>query len=292
MNLFLRTALLATGLSLQQLAGMAQTVTVVGGNLISALSPINHAAPDGVYEGIYLQSQIMQAGQISRLAIDKTDGTLLTPLDGVSIYLKMTTATAFTAGPIDSTGYTRVFRGAFPNATAAGFQEITLSQPFAYNNTDNLSVLIIRRGGTNISSTVGPRARYRYGTVSGRNVSRRYTAAPVITPATQLAVSNILVNLRLEFSTPSAVRASAGATAAQLYPNPAPAEATLDAREWTGPLRYYITDALGRTVRPATALPASASGLHQLPLASLPAGSYHLHLSNGTQHRVLPLVRQ
>jgi hypothetical protein len=289
MSLLLRTAALVTGLFLARLPAPAQSVTVTGGTLVSALSPINHATTDGVYECIYLQGQLNQAGLITRLGFEKTDGAINTYLDGISIYLRHTSAVVFSAGLIDSSGYTRVFRGAFPNATASGYQEVLLSTPFPYNNVDNLSVLIIRRGGTSLSSTVGQRARYLYGNLSGRNPSRRYTGAAAITPATMLTASTILVNTRFTFGTGTATLGANLAGRPALYPNPASETTTLDAQLWIGNLSYSITDALGRIVRPQSVLPASGTATYPIPLTGLPPGTYHLFISNGEQRAVLRL---
>lgn len=273
----------------------AQQVTVAAGTLTSAISPINHANPDGVWECIYLQSQLNQAGQITQLAFEKLDGTNVGPLDGVTVYLKTTTATQFTAGPIDSAGYQRVFRGSFPNATPSGYQVLTLAQPFAYNNTENLSVLIIRRGGTNRTSAVSPaansRARYAYGIVTGRDVCRRYNSAVPISNTTQLTPINYLSNLRLTFGTPTGTRGRAlGATAA-LYPSPATEFATLDVAGLRGAATLAILDVLGRQVRPAAALPAGVGSV-RVSVGDLAPGPYLLRVRTAEQQLVLRLVRE
>ena len=273
----------------------AQVVTITAGSQISALSPINHGSAEGAFETLYLQTSLTQAGIITRLAFEKSDGTELTPLTGVVIYLKTTTNTGFTTGPLDTLGYQRVYAGNFPNATPQGYQEVLLRTPFAYANaaTQNLSVLVLRNGG-NVQATIGPRARYLYGNTGNpvRIACRRYTGAAPLTSTTVLTATNILPNIRLTFGTPSATKTGAATATARLFPVPAATTATLDARGWNGPLTYFITDALGRVVRPATALPLAPDGQYQLALSGLPAGPYHLHLANTTHSEVLSLVRE
>lgn len=290
-------SVLAGALALLGTAGAAaaQVVTVTASNQISALSPINHASSEGAFETVYLQTDINQAGSITRLAFDKWDGTEVVPLTGVVIYLKTTTATGFTTGPLDTLGYQRVYAGPFPNATPRGYQEVVLRTPFAYPNTatQNLAVLVLRKSG-NVQATIGPRARYLYGITTNpiRIACRRYTGSDPVTSSTTLTATNISPNIRLTFGTPSATKTGAGAATARLFPLPAAATTTLDARGWAGPLTYFITDALGRVVRPATALPLAADGQYQLALSGLPTGNYHLHLAGAARREVLSLVRE
>ena len=296
MTHFLRIAAFAALLLLGGTAQLAaQVVTITAGTSISALSPINHASSEGAFETIYLQTSINQAGPITRLAFEKNDGTEVTPLTGVVIYLKTTAATSFVDGPLDTLGYQRVFVGNYPNATPSGYQEVTLRTPFAYSNAANLnlSVLVLRKGG-NVQATIGPRARFLYGitTTPIRIACRRNTGTAPITSASVLTATNILPNIRLTFGTPSATAGSAARAGATLFPVPTAGPATLQAPGWTGPLTYFIADALGRVLRPATALPLSTDGRFSLALNDLPAGTYYLYLSGAARREVLRLVRE
>ena len=289
-------SVLAGVLALLGTAGTAaaQVVTITAGNQISALSPINHGSSEGAFETVYLQPDINQAGSITRLAFDKWDGADVTPHTGVVIYMKTMTATGFVTGLLDTLGYQRVYAGNFPNATPPGYQEVVLRTPFAYPNVanQNLAVLVLRKNG-NVQVPIGPRARYLYGTTNPVRIAcRRYTGTDPVTSATTLTATNISPNIRLTFGTPSGTKTGAGVATARLFPVPAAAMATLDARNWTGPLTYFITDALGRVVRPATALPFAADGQYRLALSGLPTGTYHLHLAGAARHEVLSLVRE
>lgn len=275
----------AAALSLGAPAAQAQVVTVNVGTGGSALSPFNSTQANAVYEAIYKQSQLNQAGTITRLAFQKNSGALQDPLTRTVLYLKHTTAAVFTAGALDTTGYQRVWVGSFTNTGTSGFQEVQLTAPFAYNNTNNLSLLVLRSGG-NTGTTL-----WNYDFV-GTNVSRRNTTGTAIssTSTPTLSVSDVLVNLRLTFGTTTSAR-PAVALLADVYPNPTTATCRV---QLPGPLpaSYHLTDALGRTVRAATRLAPAADGTATLPLADLPAGLYLLHLAQGDATAVQRLVKQ
>jgi hypothetical protein len=252
------------------LAAQAQVVTVNVGTASSALSPINHNAAYQAQEFIYLQSQLNQAGSITRLAFEKASGSDMNPITNTVIYLKTTPATAFTTGVLDTTGYQRVWAGSFPNAGTSGYQEVTLRTPFSYNNTSNLSLLVIRNNG-NVAST-STRALWRYDFIN-RNSGRRYSGAVPLSAATSLTATDVLVNLRLTFGNPTASAQEHYLGASQLYPNPARTELHLTAERAA---RLWVTDLAGRTVRPAQLL-RPVSGRITLPVADLPVGVYVLH---------------
>jgi hypothetical protein len=247
----------------------AQVVTINIGTSSSALSPLNQNVAHQAQEFIYLQSQINTAGRITRLAFEKASGSDVTPLTNTVIYLKHTTATVFTTGLLDTTGYQRVWAGSFPNAGTSGYQEVTLTTPFAYNNTANLAVLVIRNNGS-VAGT-GVRALWRYEFIN-RNSCRRYSGATALSSATSLAVTDVLVNMRLTFPTATGTtQRYVGGPG--LYPNPATDRLYVPAQE---PAALRVTDLRGRTLRSAVRL-RPVGGRLELPLADLPAGSYLLH---------------
>jgi hypothetical protein len=271
---------LTGGLSAQ---AQAQVVTVSVGTSGSALSPFNSTQANSVYEAIYKQPQLNQAGSITRLAFQKNSGTFQDPLTRTVIYLKHTSANVFTAGALDTTGYQRVWAGAFTNSGTTGFQEVALTRPFAYNNTDNLSLLVLRNNG-NTGSTLW---NYNF---MGTNIARRNTTGTAISSTTPLSVSDALLNLRLTFGTATATR-TAATLLADVYPNPATSACRVQLPNGQ-PASYKLTDMLGRTLRATALLAADATGTATLPLADLPAGSYLLHLTQGTATSVQRLVRE
>ncbi|HET9502936.1 MAG TPA: T9SS type A sorting domain-containing protein [Hymenobacter sp.] len=283
-----KTLLLASSVltfALGTSAAQAQVVTVNVGTSGSALSPFNSTQANAVYEAIYKQSQLNQAGTITRLAFQKNSGAFQDPLTRTVLYLKHTTASVFTAGALDTTGYQRVWAGSFTNTGTSGFQEVQLATPFAYNNTNNLSLLVLRSGG-NTGSTL-----WNYDFV-GTNVSRRNTTGTAIsnTSTPTLSVSDVLVNLRLTFGTTTSARAAA-TLLADVYPNPTTAACRVQL-PGLQPASYRLTDALGRAVRATTRLAPAADGTATLPLADLPAGTYLLHLTQGDATSVHRLIKE
>lgn len=251
-------------------AAHAQVVTIGNGVSLSAVHPINHGEAFSVCESIYLQPQINQSGQITHLALEKSSGTNLAPLNNVYIYLKTTTATAFSAGAFDTTGYQRVYQGSFPNGATSGYQEVTLRQPFAYDNADNLAVLVVRRNGTT-DNVLASRARWRYTIITGRNSVRRAYGATF--PAALNDLSVFLPNVRLTFSATTAAAGPRQVTLGGPYPNPATDQLFVPAEQ---SVTIRITDLRGRPVRPAATL-SPVDGRLALAVADLPAGVYVLH---------------
>jgi hypothetical protein len=264
-------------------AAQAQVVTVSVGTSGSALSPFNSTQANSVYEAIYKKTQLNQGGAILRLAFEKNSGAYQSPLTNTVIYLKHTTANVFTAGVLDTAGYQRVWAGAFTNSGTTGYQEVVLTRPFIYNNTDNLSVLVLRNGG----STGTTLWNYNF---MGTNIARRNTTGTAISSTTPLSTSDALLNLRLTFG-PTAATRTAATLLAEVYPNPATVACRVQLPNGR-PATYRLTDMLGRTVRATTGLPLAADGTATLPLADLSAGTYLLHLSQGTAASVQRLVRE
>lgn len=265
------------------LSAQAQVVTVSVGTSGSALSPFNSTQANSVYEAIYKQTQLNQAGSITRLAFQKNSGAFQDPLTRTVIYMKHTAAVVFTAGTLDTTGYQRVWAGAFTNSGTSGFQEVALTTPFAYNNTSNLSLLVLRNTG-NTGTTL-----WNYNFMN-TNLARRNTTGTAISSTTPLTVTDALINLRLTFGTATATRVAA-TLLADVYPNPASTACRVQLPNAL-PASYKLTDMLGRTVRPTAWLAADATGVAILPLAGLPAGTYQLHLTQGGSTAVQRLVRE
>jgi Secretion system C-terminal sorting domain len=278
----MKKLLLLLGLT-TSFAAHAQVVTVSVGTSGSALSPFNSTQANSAYEAIYKQVQLNQAGSITRLAFEKNSGAFQSPLTRTVIYLKHTAATVFTAGTLDTTGYQRVWAGSFTNNGTTGFQEVALTTPFAYNNTDNLSLLVLRNTG-NTGSTLW---NYNF---MGTNIARRNTSGTAISSTTPLAVSDALMNLRLTFGTATATRRAA-ALLADVYPNPATLACRVQLPNGQ-PASYQITDMLGRAVYATAQLVLATDYTATLPLSNLPAGTYLLHLTQGAATSVQRLVRE
>ncbi len=197
---------------------IAQTQTVVIGtsSLISAFSPIVKSYECVAYESIYLSTEIGYSGAISTFGFNRVDGTDTLPFDSVSIFMKQTALTSLTAGVIDTTGYTRVYDGSFPNSAGAGWREVSLNLPFAYNNSSNLSVLVFKHTQAATAGTpVTP--RWYYTSVSPNRARRYYGTSPMAW-GPNLSVTNVLSDIRMTIGTVGIVDISAGLCS--VYPNP------------------------------------------------------------------------
>jgi len=159
------------------------------GTTTSYTNPINRFYNYSATEGIYLQSEIGQSGNILNIAYYKGSGTDLNPIDSVYIYLKHTTATTLATGTFDMTGYTLVYSGQYPNTVTDGWLAVDLPTPFNYNNTDNLQILVLKYFQAYIGTTLSP--NWRYTTTTPTYMSRQYFSdtqrpVPLSTSLTQI----------------------------------------------------------------------------------------------------------
>ncbi len=177
----------------------AQVVTVGTGTALSVFAPFSGVNPYGVYEGIYHQPAINTSGIIIKLAIFKQDGTDLDPITNTRILMKHTSASTLSAGLLDTSGYVQVFLGTFTNGTGPGWFEVTLTNPFNYDNVNNLAVMIIKDNGPVVTNTPVA-SRYTYSSVTGS--VRRYNSTTPFTGSSSMSTSNFRSNLRLEFAPP------------------------------------------------------------------------------------------
>jgi hypothetical protein len=184
-------------------------ITIGTGTSSSSLYPMYGYDSYSVTEAIYLQSEIGYYGYLNNIAYYKNSGTAITPIENVKIYMKHTTETSLATGAYDTTGYTCVFSGTFPNDATSGWMSIELDDPFLYNNSDNLDMIIIK-GPPNIASgypswrytSTSPNYQNRYGysnttwpTSLTRTTSRpniRFTLSPSSPPSTDVGVHAIL----------------------------------------------------------------------------------------------------
>lgn len=146
------------------------------------------------HEVIYLQSEINVAGNINNIAWNKASGTDVNPIDAVTIYMKQTTDNTLASGTYDLTGYTQVYSGTFPNDATSGWMDITLGTPFAYDNSSNLQILVIK--GYQLYTSSYP---YYYYTATTSTMSRYDYDDNV--PPTLLTATTMRPNVRLTMST-------------------------------------------------------------------------------------------
>ncbi|MEO0126017.1 MAG: CARDB domain-containing protein [candidate division WOR-3 bacterium] len=97
------------------------------------------------WQGIYLQTEINTAGNIVAMGFNNYSTGGIT-IQNVSIYMRETTATTLTSGIVTippPSPWVLVWQGSWPN-TQTGWQYVTFTTPFAYSNTQNLIILIVK----------------------------------------------------------------------------------------------------------------------------------------------------
>ncbi|HTN16688.1 MAG TPA: hypothetical protein VL092_03340 [Chitinophagaceae bacterium] len=119
-------------------------------------SSANYSGMNGKYkyasaEFVVRASEINDSGMISSISFFKCSGdSAITGIDSVHIYLKESdTGISKTAS---MSGYTEVFSGVVPTILSKGWIGLTLSSPFLYSGTKNISILIVRKNGSKIVS--------------------------------------------------------------------------------------------------------------------------------------------
>ena len=132
-------------------------------------SPINRFYDYSCSEIIYLQSEINQAGPINTLAFNKYSGDNSIVISNITIYMKHVNESAFTDGTTSTSGYTQVYSGDFPNDNL-GWNEITLTTPFNYDNINNLQILVVK----GYEAYTSDRPYYKYTNSSPTNMNRMY----------------------------------------------------------------------------------------------------------------------
>lgn len=120
----------------------AQTITVGSGTSTSYLIPVNSNWGYTYSQQIILQSEIATSGNIEKIKFYMVGGIPLTSSNDWTIYLGHTSKTSFSSNTdwVTSAGLTQVYSGTIAATPVAGWYEIILTTPFAYNNVDNLVV--------------------------------------------------------------------------------------------------------------------------------------------------------
>ena len=83
--------------------------------------------------------------------------------------MKHVNESAFTDGTTSTSGYTQVYSGDFPNDNL-GWNEITLTTPFNYDNINNLQILVVK----GYEAYTSDRPYYKYTNSSPKNMNRMY----------------------------------------------------------------------------------------------------------------------
>jgi hypothetical protein len=160
-------------------------------------------------QAIYLQTEIATAGNITKIRFD-WDGSAAQTRN-IVIYMGHTTKSTLTSTTdwVAVSGMTQVYSGSLSLTTTAGYHEITLSTPFAYNNSDNL--LIAFDDNTGNASGGGFNTKFR-GTTTSTNYRTlyRYSDPSNIDPAAPGTGTRTYIrpNIQLVLSTSPTLSAS------------------------------------------------------------------------------------
>ncbi|MHC1737929.1 MAG: BNR-repeat neuraminidase N-terminal domain-containing protein [Ignavibacteriaceae bacterium] len=121
----------------------AQTITIGSGTNTSYACPITAWSAYSYSQQIYTKPQINTSGTIYDISFYYASGAISNSNTWV-IYMGHTTKTSFSSGSdwISVAGLTQVFSGTVTAPGSAGWMRITLTTPFAYNNSDNLVIAV------------------------------------------------------------------------------------------------------------------------------------------------------
>ncbi|MCD4818695.1 MAG: hypothetical protein K8S23_08380, partial [Candidatus Cloacimonetes bacterium] len=145
-------------------SGSGTTVQIGSGTLTDQHIPIEAYYGYTYSQSIYLQSEINVANsQIEKISYYWNGNSSWT--DAVKVYLGHTSKTSFsgTSDWVSLSSLTQVFDGNLGVSSSAGWVEITLDQPFSYNNSNNLIVAV----DENTSSYHGSGDEFHCSSVSG-----------------------------------------------------------------------------------------------------------------------------
>jgi len=148
------------------------------------------------WEAIYTSAEMGAAKDLTGLAFYKKSGTNTTnDILNVTIYVKHTSDSTLATGNYSTAGYTQVFSGNFPNDATSGWMQVNFAQPFAYNGTSNIEVLIEQSYGQWF--TGGPQWSYNTKTPNRARFASSWSSQP-----TSLTASNRLASIRFEYEPP------------------------------------------------------------------------------------------
>ncbi|SDM28500.1 T9SS type A sorting domain-containing protein [Chryseobacterium taihuense] len=190
-----------------------QQITIGSGTSTWYYSPITRLFEYGASETIYDASEIGVTGTINSVGWNIVSSAYATPTGNVSIYMKMSTQSTI-ATTTNTTGYTLVYTGNVNN-DVLGWQNITLTTPFQYNDsTKNLAVLVVHASG---NYTLSP-PNYAYSNVPDKS-SYYYSISNAWNETRTMIATPNRTNIRLSFGNLSTIEID-GKASVKYYPNP------------------------------------------------------------------------
>ncbi len=265
----------------------AQQVTIGTGTMLSVFSPICMSRDYSVYEIIYLSTDINTSGIITHFAFERSDGSHTAPIQNVSLFMKTTTDNSLANSLYSEAGYQLVYQGAWPNDSGAGWREVMLSQPFSYDGTSNLQVLVLKHYEPAVANTpVAP--RWIYTNISpSPDRARRYYGNIAVDSTTSLTSTEYSANARLTFGSVSVAELHPASVSA--FPNPVMDDLSilLNSQEAEGSASFELYDLNGTMLKKEF-----FTGELRVTLEGLARGMYIYRIITGTGVHTVRLLKQ
>jgi hypothetical protein len=260
---------------------LAQQVVVGQGTGLSIFSPLCRTKDYSVYEIIYLSSDIGVSGIIKNIAFYRADGSNTDPFDSVSIYMKHTSDSLLLASNYSEAGYTLVYSGTFPNDSGAGWRDVALDNPFAYDGINNLMVLTVKKYQPAVANTpVAP--RWYYTNISpASDRARRYYDNNPINSSTALTTINFSANARLDFG--SVGIREIGNSSIEIFPNPADNKFTVSLFSPERNAKLFLYDYQGRIAYQSELTSAHGQVSEEIDVENLKTGIYLVIIESGNK---------
>lgn len=157
-----------------------EVLTIGTGTSSSDYAPINRYWNYSLAMQTYLQSELGDPKEITKIAFYKASGTDLNSIQDVTIYMKHVSYTNITVPyTYDTDDYEVVWEGDYPNNASSGWMEVELDTPFEYNGTDNLEIMFTK----DYQAYISARPYWRYSSTSSNYLTAyRYYDSPSYIP--------------------------------------------------------------------------------------------------------------
>jgi hypothetical protein len=174
---------------------VGQTITGSGGSP-SMYHPISGYTYYVATEILYLASEIGTPKNLLTAGFLKASGTALDSIKNIKLYMKHDAATTLSTGTYSLAGYSLVYDGSWTNNAPSGWMDVNLQNPFTYNGTENLRILVVQTVGT----IVNPYPYWQYAGFSP--IKCRYSYSTTTAP-TSLAQNANRPHMRFLYNSPT-----------------------------------------------------------------------------------------
>ncbi len=178
--------------------GFAQEYHTIGNSSSTAdyyYSPFNRWYKNGLSHVIYTSSEMGDAKTLTHIAFDKVEGDTDVEILDAEIWVKHTSESTLSSGESDNTsGFTKIWDGTFPNNVTSGWLEVELETQFEYNGTDNVQFLF-KNSDDNYDSD---RPYWRYTSTSSTQFT--YAQSDISEPTSTTGTLNYKPNVRFQYT--------------------------------------------------------------------------------------------